>query len=544
MLKPTIYVNGPIVTMDPAFPRPEAVGVVNGRIAAVGDLDDVRVAVGKTADLVDLEGRTLLPGFIDGHSHFPSGGMNRLFGVNLAVRTMQTLLDNLAAKRKEIRDGWVVGHSFDERRIAEGRYPTLQELDAVVPDKPLFFRHITGHSGMANSVALRLAGITADTPNPAGGIIGHAADGTPDGMLEGIPAQSLVRRLIPPFTEEAMIEALRDESRVYAAAGITTAQGGPAFSPMDAEFGYRCTEIFLKCAKDGTLPLRSVLFVRASNMERLADYPTPVPGTDLSGNGMVILGAAKLWADGDPRAHTGYFSRPYPLRPGETTPYYGEFLYTPEELAERILPIHRAGWQIAIHANGDAGIETALAAFERVQILCPRPTRHLMIHAQYARRDQLARMKRAGVYPCFFISPLWYWDDIHASEVGDDLVENFCPCADAEDLGLPFNLHTDSPITPVNPLVQVGVAVTRVSQSGHLRGRHQAISARSALRAVTLDAAFMNFEENVKGSLTPGKYADFVILEHNPLTVAPEEIAGIRVMQTIVGGKTIFTATD
>ena len=542
MLKPIIYTNGAIITMDPTFPRPEAVGVVGDRIAAVGDLDDVKLAVGNSVDIFDLEGKTLLPGFIDGHSHFPSGGMNRLFAADLAVHTIPDLLSRLTAKRKENAGGWVVGHSFDEQRMQEHRYPTLDELDSVVPDRPLFFRHITGHTGMANRAALRLAGIDSNTPNPPGGLIGHDANEEPNGMLEGIPAQSLVRRLIPPFTEEEMIAALQAESKVYAAAGITTAQGGPAFSPMDAEFGYRCTEIFLKCAADGTLPLRSVLFVRAANMERLAPYPTPVPGTDLSGNGMVILGAAKLWADGDPRAHTGYFSRPYRPREGESTPYYGEFLYTPEELAERILPIHRAGWQIAIHANGDAGIETTLSAFERVQQICPRPTRHLVIHAQYARRDQLARMKRIGVYPCFFISPLWYWDDIHAAEVGDDLVENFCPCADAEALGLPFNLHTDSPITPVDPLVQVGVAVTRVSQSGHLRGRHQAISVHSALRAVTLDAAFLNFEENIKGSLTPGKYADFVILERNPLAVAPKEIANIRVMRTIVGNKTVFAA--
>lgn len=551
MEKSVIYANGNIITMDPAYPRPEAVGVCGSRIAAVGSLEDVRLALrcgsaasdggggGRPeAEFADLQGRTLLPGFIDGHSHFPSGGMNRLFGVDLGVPTLRELKERLAAKARDTRPGgWIIGHSFDEQGMDEKRFPTRRDLDEACADIPIFMRHITGHTGMANSAALRLAGIQRDTPNPTGGIIGRDADGEPDGVLEGIPAQSLVRKRLPAFTPEEMREALLAESRVYAACGVTTAQGGPAFSPMDAELGHKVTELIVACAQDGSLPIRTVLFVRANAWERLAPYPTPVPGTDLSGNGMVTLGAAKLWADGDPRARTGHFSRPY--LGGE--PYYGEFLYTEEELAEIMLPMHRAGWQLAVHANGDAGIETVLGAYERLQKCCPRPAaRHLIIHAQYAHSSQLTRMRRIGAYPCFFISPLWHWDVIHALHVGDERVENFCPCADAEQAGLAFNLHSDAPITPVAPLIQVGVAVTRTSKRGITRGRHQAISVHRALRAVTLDAAFLNFEAHCKGSLTPGKYADFTILEENPLSVAPERIHAINVRQTIVGGKTVF----
>lgn len=539
MERAVIYANGDIITMDPAFPHVEAVGIRGSRIAAIGSLEDVRLALGDKAEFADLQGRTLLPGFIDGHSHFPSGGMNRLFGADLGVADIAALKERLAQKMKASRPSkWIIGHSFDEQGMIEKRFPTRRDLDEVSTELPIFMRHVTGHTGMVNSEALRIAGITKDTPDPAGGIIGRDPDGTPNGILEGIPAQSLVRKCIPPFSLEEMKRALVDESSVYASFGITTAQGGPAFSPMDAELGYRVTELFIKCAQDGTLPIRTVLFVRANSPEKLEPYSTSVPGSDLSGNGMVTLGAAKLWADGDPRAHTGYFSEPY----AGSDSYRGEFLYSEEELAERILPMHRAGWQIAIHANGDAGIETVVSAYEQIQKRCPRSqTRHLVIHAQYARPDQLARMRMAGAYPCFFISPLWYWDTIHAQYVGDVRVENFCPCADAEQLGLAFNLHSDSPITPVNPLVQVGVAVTRTSRQGILRGRQQAISVRSALKAVTLDAAFLNFEERVKGSITPGKYADFAILEQNPLTIEPEKICSIRTVETIVNGNTIYT---
>ncbi len=536
-----IYMNGTIITMDPFHGRVAAVGVRDGRVAAVGAYDDVRAAMGTDFACVDLGGRTMLPGFIDGHSHFPSGGMNRLFAADTNAASIQEVLDRLAAKMREERPSeWIVGHSFDEQDVAEKRFPTRYDLDQVSTEFPIFMRHVTGHTGMANSLALRLAGIGPETADPPGGLIERDAGGTPTGVLTGIPAQSLVRKLIPAYTWDEMRQALEAESAVYAERGITTAQGGPAFSPMDAELGYRVTEFFLSRAKEGKLAIRTVLFVRANTMDSLAPYATPVPGTDLSGNGMVTLGAAKLWADGDPRTRTGYFSSPYLPEPGDTGPYFGEFLYTPEELTQKILPMHRAGWQIAIHANGDAGIETALTAFENLQRLSPRPSRHLIIHGQYARRDQLLRMAGAGVYPCFFITPLWRWDAVHARHTGEKRVSGMAPCGDAEQLGLPFNLHSDSPITDPAPLGMVSLAVTRTSQSGVVRGRDQAISVYAALRAVTVNAAFLNFEEHCKGSISPGKYADFVVLEQNPLDCDPHGIRDIAVTRTIVGGKCVY----
>lgn len=352
-----------------------------------------------------------------------------------------------------------------------------------------------------------------------------------------------MRKHIPGFTLDEMRAALADDSAHYASCGITTAQGGPAFSPMDAELGHKVTELVLDCAHDGTLTIRTVLFIRANDMSRLAPYPNHVPGTDLSGNGRVTMGAAKLWADGDPRGHTGYFLEPYPfVDPAKGADYRGEFLYTVDELVEKILPIHKAGWQIAIHANGDGGIEIVTQAYERLQQLHPRPNaRHLVIHCQYPSYSQLQRLKAAGAYPCFFISPLYHWGEIHAGYVGADRVARFCPCHDADELGLPYNLHTDAPITPVDPLIQVCTAVTRTSRKGTVYGPDQAVTVMSALKAVTIHAAFLNFEEHVKGSLTPGKYADMVLLAENPLTVAPEHIKDIAVLRTYVGGDVVYS---
>ncbi len=181
-------------------------------------------------------------------------------------------------------------------------------------------------------------------------------------------------------------------------------------------------------------------------------------------------------------------------------------------------------------------------AYERLQQLHPRPNaRHLVIHCQYPSYSQLQRLKAAGAYPCFFISPLYHWGEIHAGYVGAERVARFCPCRDAEELGLPYNLHTDAPITPVDPLIQVCAAVTRTSRRGTVYGPDQAVTVMSALKAVTIHAAFLNFEEHLKGSLTPGKYADMVLLAENPLTVAPEHIKDIAVLRTYVGGDVVYS---
>lgn len=538
-----IYYDGPIITMDAGRPKVEALAVIGRRIAAIGSLEEVKLAVGENARLESLNGSTMLPGFIDGHSHFCSGGMNRLYAADCAVTKMEELKATLRKKLDEKRPSkWLIGHSFDEKGMDEQRYPTRDLLDEISREVPIFLRHITGHTGIANSKALEIAGITRNTLNPVGGIIGRDEKGEPNGILEGIPTQTLVRKYIPGFTMEEMKAALAQDSAHYASCGVTTAQGGPAFSPMDAELGSKVTDLILECAKDGTLTIRTVLFIRANEMSKLTPYPNHVSGTVLSDNGRVTMGAAKLWADGDPRGHTGYFLKPYNfVDPSKGSNYRGEVLYTPEELTEKILPMHLAGWQIAIHANGDGGIETVIQAFERVQQLCPRPgARHLVIHCQYPSYTQLQRIKAAGALPCFFISPLYHWGEIHAEYVGEERVRRFCPCHDADEIDLPYNLHSDAPITPVNPLTQVCVAVTRTTRRGKVFGSDQSVSVLSALRGVTISAAYHNFEEHVKGSLTPGKYADIVILEENPLTTAPENIKDIKVLRTIVDGKPVF----
>lgn len=539
-----LYINGTIITLDENIHSAQALAVVGDKISFVGDLEDARRSLGKEDyEEIDLQGKTLMPGFIDGHSHFPTGGLSRLYGVDLNVKSLDDFKQAFKDKMFELSsdpEAWLVGHSFDEYNFADKYLPTRKDLDEISSAHPIFYRHITGHMGVANSKALELAGLTRDSIAPAGGILGKYKDGELSGVLEGIPAQGLVRSLIPNYTEEQLYNALLDEAKVYASCGVTTAQGGPAFSPMDAELGKKSTDIFLKAAENNDMLIRVVLYIRVKDYSILEEYPLHVAGSDMSKNGYVTMGCAKLWSDGDPRAGTGYFRESY-VSPQEKLPYFGEFLYTVDELTEKLLPIHKSGWQIAIHANGDGGIETVLTTYENLQKTYPRPNaRHVIIHSQYPRKEQLARMKKAGVYPCFFISPLYYWGEIHEEYVGKDRVDYFCPCKSAEDAGLIYNLHTDCPITPINPFIQISTAITRTSKKGRTYNRQEAISPYQALKAHTLNAAFLHFEEHIKGSLTPGKLADMIITDKNILVTPHEKIKNIQVVEAIVGGKTVF----
>ncbi len=542
-MKNRIYTNGTIITLDDNIPFPEALATVGDKISFVGSLEDARLSLGNDYELIDLKGKTLMPGFVDGHSHFPTGGLSRLYGVDLNVSTLEDFKQAFIDKMKTNTLTWLVGHSFDEYNFADKYFPTKNDLDEISCDIPIFYRHISGHTGVANSKALEIAGLDKNSVAPAGGIIGKYPDGELNGVLEGIPAQGLVRGKIPNYTDEELYNALMDDAKVYASYGVTTAQGGPAYSPMDAELGKKSTDIIVNAANKGELPIRAVLYVRAKDFERLEEYPMHVAGSDMSNNGYVTMGCAKLWSDGDPRAGTGYFRESY-VSPADKLPYYGEYLYTIDELTEKLLPIHKSGWQIAVHGNGDAGIETVLSAYENLQRMHPRPNaRHVIIHSQYARKEQLARMKKVGVYPCFFISPLYHWGEIHEEFVGKDRVDSFCPCRSAEEIDLIYNLHTDCPITSINPFIQIGVAVTRTSKKGRCYNRDESVSAYQALKAHTLNASFIHFEENIKGSLVAGKLADMIITDENLLTVAHDKIKNIKVLKTIVGGKEVYSAS-
>jgi predicted amidohydrolase YtcJ len=535
----TVYLGGPILTMDPRDRIVEALGVEGDRIAVVGSRAELEAWADGSAGVVDLGGRALLPGFIDAHGHFPGRG---IFAVQLDlnsppigdIATLDALLGRLRERARQTRSGsWIVGWGYDDTLLAEKRHPTRDDLDSVSREHPIVLWHISGHLAAANSLALERAGIGADTPDPEGGLIRRdPRSGEPDGVLEESACDPLQAGSRPAFFDSLRI--VRAGSDVYLRAGVTTAQSGYTLEQYMQGFTW--------LSRLGLVAPRLVLWPGEELTERMLDGSFRYASYD---ERWVRLGAAKLLADGSIQGYTGYLSEPYHVPPGDDPGYRGYPRIAREELIEKVVRRHAAGWQVAVHGNGDATIDDILDAFEQAQREHPRSdTRHVVIHAQMTREDQLDRMKALDVIPSFFVLHTYYWGDRHREVfMGPERAAHMSPARSALDRGLRFTLHCDSPVVPMEPLRLVWAAVNRRSTSGASIGADQCIPPLAALRAVTIDAAWQHFEEDDKGSLEPGKLADLVILSESPLE-QPERIDRIRVLETIVGGRVRYRAGD
>jgi predicted amidohydrolase YtcJ len=317
-----IYHKGKIITMNPLNPTEmvEAVAVKDGKIVATDREETILKMIDESTETVSLNGKTMLPGFIDSHGHFPWNGNDELYGVKLycppigTIKSIDEMLSALKRKAGTIKKGeWLLGRGYDNSLLADKRHPTRQDLDKVSSTVPIFIVHISAHLGVANSVALKLAGLTKDTPDLDGGIFRKDANGELNGILEGPPAYTLVQNAIPPRSEAQNFAGIRKACEIYAAAGVTTAQNGWAFFPD--------VELLKRACATGDLSLRVVVWPFASTLEELDKYPTSKSGTDLTDNHMITLGAAKLWADGSIYVYTAWLSQPYHIPP-EGKPHY------------------------------------------------------------------------------------------------------------------------------------------------------------------------------------------------------------------------------
>jgi predicted amidohydrolase YtcJ len=536
----TLYFGGPILSMDSDDRIVDALLVVDGRINAVGTQAWVRDAAPPGVREVDLAGRALLPGFIDAHGHFPGAGIFEVYAdLNSppigGVERFEDLFAALGRVAAETSPGdWVVGMGYDDTLLAEQRHPTRSDLDRVSREHPIAAWHVSGHLLALNSLGLERLGITADTPDPEGGVIRRSPEtGEPDGVLEE-SATELADGGVPPPSLWQGLAIAREASRRYAREGVTTAQSGYTDPTLMRALHW--------LVRLGVVPLRIVLWPGMEAADALLDGEFEFASWDEE---WVKVGAVKLIADGSIQGYTGYLSRPYHVPPGEDPGYRGYPRIPREELFERVARYHAAGFQVAVHGNGDAAIDDILDAVENAQRAHPREdARPVVIHAQMARDDQLDRMKRLGVIPSFFSLHTYYWGDRHRDRfMGPERAARMSPAGSAVKRDLRFTIHADCPVVPMEPLRLVWSAVNRISSSGARIGAAQRIDPMAALRAVTIDAAFQHFEEDAKGSLEPGKLADLVILSESPLE-HPERIDRIRVVETIVGGRTIYRAAD
>ncbi len=527
-----LYGNGTIVSMDARGSTFEAVGVRNGRIVAVGTQAAVAERLEPGFSRIDLHGHTLLPGFYAAHDHFPEAGENDLYQVDLnspplgAVHNMDELIAALKRKADATAPGqWVLGWGYDDTLLAEARHPTRADLDRVSTRHPVWVAHISGHLGAANSLALEIAGVTKATAQPRGGRIRlDEQTGEPNGVFE--ECGSLVGRHIPGYTVKQRQAAIRQAQTGYLAQGVTTTviAGASAETLHDLDAAVASDRLHLR--------------VTALVAWRFADpMPTLKAATD-----RIHLTGVKILQDGSLQGYTGYLTKPYYQQPAGKQDYLGYASRPREELIQMVSKFHQKGFQVAIHGNGDAAIDDILEAFAAAQLTTPRPdTRHRIEHCQTARDDQLARMEQLGVSPSFFVAHVYYWGDRHRDIfLGPERGARISPLASALQHHLHFTLHNDTSVTPVNPLMLVWTAVNRVTSSGKGLGLEQSIPALDALRSVTSEAAWQNFEDKDRGSIEAGKLADFVILDRNPLIIPPMELRGLQVLETIIGGQRVY----
>lgn len=533
----TIYINADVVTVDTQCERAQAFGVMDGRFAVVGTEAEVRAWGGEAATVVDLDGKTVVPGFIEGHNHlsYYSVRMDHADCSSPLNTRIDQVLERLKVfVNKGDEDEWIIGFGYDDTLIEDKRHLTRDELDQAGQGRPIAITHTSGHLAYINSRAMELMGIPEDVENPEGGEFYRDENGRLNGLISETALYTLYAVMPIPTCNElkGLIRRAVAQANKNGVTSIHDAAIG-----IEGSFG-ACVQAYRELADEGELNLRAYLTILADHYN---EYLPLGMGTGF-GTDYVRLGSVKLLQDGSIQGYTGWLSEPYHSRREEG--HVSQPIMAQEALDELVEKYHSQGLQVAIHGNGDAAIESIILAVERAQEKFPRKDpRHLLIHCQTVREEQLPRMKKAGIMPSYFINHVYYWGDRHRDIfLGPDRAARMNPLATSLKHGVTFSLHTDLPITPIEPLRMIHAAVNRLTRNGNVLGEAERVSPLDAIRGVTLWAAATSFEEDIKGSITPGKLADWVVLSDNPLTVAPETVDALDILETVVGGKTVYKA--
>lgn len=534
----TIYSNGTIITISESNAQVEAVAVKDGKITATGSKNEIMALADVDTNKIDLKGKTMLPGFIDAHGHFYytaeyEYGWSDLNSIPSGqVGTVDDLIAILKEKSKNTPEGeWILGWGYDHTSIKGGQHPTAADLDKVSTKHPIYIQHVTGWFSSSNSLAMEMAGIDKNTPNPQGVIGVNKETGEPTGVIYS--AQSPVYDVVPKKTKEESRKAMIAGAELYLSAGVTTAQEAWGY--------YSQWEVLKDVLKSGSLKIRVNFMPLAQGEEgkNLDKYPDMPKGTAIDDDNMLVIGARKMTADGTIKG-SAHVTEAYAHPPApESKGYKGKASHKVDDFRSMVLKAHKQGLQLGIHGNGDAAVDNILDAIELAQKKYPqKDVRHFVIHNQLGRDDQMIRMKELNITPSFFSSYIYYGGD-HAYELyGEKRAKRLNPAGSAKKLGLKFTLHSDTYVTPMLPLRIIQSAVDRKTYSGRDLGKkEQGIDVYDAIKAVTINAAWQNHEEKIKGSIEVGKLADFVILEKNPLKVDHDKISDIVIKATIVNDK-------
>ena len=532
--------GGSIVTVDSARPAAEAIAIRGGTIVAVGSDADVMPLKGPATQVTDLAGRTLVPGFIDGHSHFFTCGEVQVQALCASppAGTCTNVADVIAKlkqvqERQKIGPGkFVLGFGYDPELLAEKRAPTKQELDAAFPDNPVILVHVSGHGAMLNSKALAFYDITAATPTPVGGVIGREPGSQePDGLLFETAFLPIFAK-VPGPNDDELLRLITTGQELYLREGITTAQEGATMKHQ--------LDLLRILADRGLLKLDVISLPFITELDKV--FADGAPRAEKSYTNRLRIGGVKIVMDGSPQGRTAAFTTPYLTDgPAGQKDWKGELTFPQPMLNEMVKKVYDGGAPLFVHCNGDAAIDALLEAHRFAAGDDPaRPRGTVGVHSQFIRPDQLQKYAAWKITPSFFTLHCFYFGDTHVANRGQAQAESISPLKSARALGLRPSNHTDFNVSPLNQLFTMHTAVNRTTRSGRVLGANERVTPLEALEAITIDGARQYGEEATKGSIEVGKLADLVILSANPLTVDPAAIQDIRVEETIKDGATVW----
>jgi predicted amidohydrolase YtcJ len=529
-----IVLGGTVLTLDRSSSRASALAARDGRITAIGDDRTIAGLIGSGTTVVDLAGRAVVPGFVESHNHPTFFGMALAAPVDAGSPPNDGIADIVERVRQAVVDHgsgeWIRGFRYDDTLLSDNRHPTRGDLDPVSPDNPVILTHVTGHFCVVNSAALRAIGITPQTPDPPGGAIARDDRDQPSGLLIETAA-FLANSAMPSQGPDHMAEALLLADEEYLAHGVTSVHD----TGIGLVGGQGELDAYRLVTRKGKLRTRIHGYLFHTLLEGLEEGqpepPDPTASTDL-----FSMTGVKIVADGSIQGRTGCLAEGYTCDPTE----HGMMLVEPDDLAQRIAALDAAGWQVAVHGNGDAAIEAIIDGYANLGAPTGTGRRHRIEHCQTVREDQLDRMAEHDILASFFIKHVYYWGDRHRDVfLGPERARRISPLASARSRGIHFGLHSDTPVTPVPPLEGIWCAVARRTSAGDVLGPEQAIDVEAALRGYTVDAAYLAGEEDMKGSLEVGKLADLAVLSEDPTAVEPERIRSLTVDGTVVGGTVV-----
>lgn len=517
--------RGNFLTVDAKVPRAEAAAIAGGRFLAVGSNDEILSLATARSKKVDLGGKTVTPGFIDAHSHPGSAGRAHLRMVDCDLRSIADIQAALRQRAAKIPAGqWVLGFKYDDTKTSEGRPLTREDLDAAAPDHPVYVEHRGGHTAWVNSPAMKLAGVDENTPDPPGGKFGRDARNRLNGNLRENATNPFEKVIPSNLTRDDYREGVKLISRMLARAGVT--------SVHDAYGGPNDLRAYQDARDSGDLLTRVYCLIGHFHIDRMI-----ASGVRTGfGDEWVRVGAMKMTCDGSISERTARLAEPYVGRPDD----FGILVATDEQMYERADKAHRANWQIGIHANGDVAIDKVLSLYERLQKEAPRRDPRFRIeHCTVVNDSLVKRMRDLGVIPTPFSTYVYYHGE-KMREYGAARLDRMFALRSFLDAGVRATQASDYPPGPFEPMMALQSSVTRTDMKGTVWGARQRVSVEEAIRVGTMHGSYASYEENLKGTIEPGKLADLVVLGRDPLRENPNSLISIPIERTMVGGKWVY----